>query len=118
MTKALHLARAFHRAGHRVVLVEAEKYRFTGHRFSRAVDRFHTVPGPDAPGYREALIEIIRREGVDVYVPVCSPASACWDAQAKAALAEHCEVLHFDPDTLTSLDDKYAFTAAAARARA
>ena len=39
MTKALQLARSFHRAGHRVVLVESRKYRFTGHRFSRAVDR-------------------------------------------------------------------------------
>ncbi len=114
MTKALHLARAFHRAGHRVVLVEAGKYRFTGHRFSRAVDRFEVVPEPDAPGYREALLEIVRRELVDVYVPVCSPASAWWDAQAKAALEEYCQVLHFDPDTLTSLDDKYAFTSTAA----
>ena len=113
MTKALHLARAFHRAGHRVVLVETEKYRLTGHRFSRAVNRFHTVPNPDAPGYREALIEIILNEAVDVYVPVCSPASAWWEAQTKAALQEYCEVLHFDPDTLTSLDDKYAFTTTA-----
>ena len=113
MTKALHLARAFHRAGHRVVLVEAEKYRWTGHRFSRAVDRFHTVPAPGAPGYTEALLDIIRREAVDIYVPVCSPASAHFDALAKAELGEYCEVLHFDPPTLAMLDDKYAFSAGA-----
>ena len=41
MTKALQLARSFHTAGHRVVLVESKKYRFTGHRSSRAVDAFH-----------------------------------------------------------------------------
>lgn len=41
MTKALQLARAFHVAGHRVVLIESAKYRLTGHRFSRAVDAFH-----------------------------------------------------------------------------
>ncbi len=115
MTKALHLARAIHRAGHRVILVEAEKYRWTGHRFSRAVDRFHTVPAPDAPGYTEALLDIVRREAVDVYVPVCSPASARYDALAQAELGEYCEVLHFDPDTLATLDDKYAFSSAAAR---
>src|SRR5687768_6847880 len=51
MTKALALARAFHRAGHRVILVEARKYRLTGHRFSRAVDRFYIVPEPTHPGY-------------------------------------------------------------------
>ncbi len=113
MTKALQLARSFHRAGHRVILVESEKYRLTGHRFSRAVDRFFVVPAPGAPGYVEALVELVRREGVDVYVPVCSPAAARHDAEAKAALEEHCEVLHFDPDTLTRLDDKAAFAAAA-----
>ena len=46
MTKALQLARSFHAAGHRVILVESAKYRLTGHRFSRAVDRFYAVPKP------------------------------------------------------------------------
>jgi hypothetical protein len=113
MTKALHLARAFHRAGHRVILVESPRHRFTGHRFSRAVARFCTVPPAGDPGYTAALVEIARREKVDVYVPVCSPASARDDAEAKAALEEHCEVLHFDPVTLDRLDDKYAFATAA-----
>ncbi len=114
MTKALHLARAFHRAGHRVILVEAEKYRLNGHRFSRAVDRFHTVPAAGDPGYTAALVDIVRREAVDVYVPVCSPASARDDALARAQLSEYCEVLHFNPATLDRLDDKAAFCAAAA----
>lgn len=114
MTKALHLARAFHRAGHRVILVEADKYRLTGHRFSRAVDRFHTVPAAGDPGYTAALVDIARREAVDVYVPVCSPASARDDALARAHLSEYCEVLHFDPATLSRLDDKAAFCATAA----
>jgi predicted ATP-grasp superfamily ATP-dependent carboligase len=113
MTKALHLARAFDRAGHRVIMVEAEKYRFSGHRFSRAVDRFYTVPSSGDPGYASALVEIVLRESVDVYVPVCSPASAAHDAQAKAELGEYCEVLHPDPGTLTKLDDKFAFSTAA-----
>ena len=115
MTKALHLARAFHRAGHRVVLVESARYRWTGHRFSRAVDAFHVIPAAGEPGYTAALTEIARREHVDVYVPGCSPASARDDAEAKAALEEHCEVFHFDPPTLERLDDKYAFARTAAR---
>ena len=114
MTKALQLARTFHRAGHRVVLVETAKYRWTGHRFSNAVDRFHTVPPPDAPGYAQALLEIVRDEAVDVYVPVCSPAASQHDADAKALLSGHCEILHADPGTVRMLDDKFAFSAAAA----
>jgi predicted ATP-grasp superfamily ATP-dependent carboligase len=114
MTKALHLARAFHHAGHRVVLAESARYRLTGHRFSRCVDAFHTIPAAGDPGYTAALVDLVRREHVDVYVPVCSPASAYDDAQARAPMQEYCEVLHFDPDTLARLDDKAAFAQTAA----
>jgi predicted ATP-grasp superfamily ATP-dependent carboligase len=114
MTKALQLARSFHRAGHRVILIEAHKYWLTGHRFSRAVDRFYTVPNPDAPDYIDALLKIVQREGVDVYVPVCSPVASYYDALAKQSLALHCEVMHIDADRVQQLDDKYAFAAAAA----
>jgi hypothetical protein len=48
MTKALQLARSFHSAGHRVILVETHKYWLTGHRYSWAVDRFYTVPNPSS----------------------------------------------------------------------
>ncbi len=112
MTKSLQLARSFHQAGHRVVLVESAKYRLTGHRFSRAVSAFHTIPSP-GPGYTEALLDVVRREGVDVYVPVCAPASSFWDSEAKAALeAAGCEVVHADPEQLHTLDDKHAFSEA------
>ena len=114
MTKALQLARLFHQAGHRIVLVETAKYRFTGHRFSRAVDRFITVPTPGSPGYVDALVDIVRREGVDVYVPVCSPAASIHDANAKAVLEQWCEVVHADGETVRRLDDKYEFFATAA----
>ncbi|CAN5492351.1 hypothetical protein BH10ACT1_BH10ACT1_03980 [soil metagenome] len=109
MTKALQLARSFHRVGHRVVLVESAKYRFTGHRFSRSVDRFHVVPSPDAETYAAELLRIVRDEGVDVYVPVCSPVASAFDARAKAMLAPHCEVVHGDADLIDQLDDKDAF---------
>ncbi len=116
MTKALTLARAFHRAGHRVILVESAKYRFTGHRFSNCVDRFHVVPEPRAEGYAAALLRIVLDEQVDVYVPVCSPAASYYDALAKPLLEPYCEVLHCDADTVRALDDKFEFTALAAAA--
>ncbi|MET0452840.1 MAG: ATP-grasp enzyme [Mycobacterium sp.] len=114
MTKALQLARSFHAAGHRVVLVESAKYRFTGHRFSRAVDAFHCVPEPGAPGYSEALLDVVHRERVDTFVPVSSPAGGVPDADAGALLRDACEVLHVDPDTARLLDDKASFSSAAA----
>jgi hypothetical protein len=114
MTKALQLARSFHAAGHRVILIESRKYRFTGHRFSRAVDRFYTVPKPQSAGYADALLAIVRREGVDVYVPVCSPVASYYDALAKPRLEPYCEVLHGDAEMVAMLDDKYEFAAMAA----
>jgi hypothetical protein len=114
MTKALQLARSFHAAGHRVVLAESAKYRLTGHRFSRAVDRFYALPKPESPGYTNALAAIVRAEAVDVYVPVCSPAASYYDALAKPVLSRYCEVLHEDADMVGQLDDKYEFSVLAA----
>ena len=114
MTKALQLARSFHLAGHRVVLVESAKYRWTGHRFSRAVDVFHCVPEPTAPDYGAALLDIVRREGVDVFIPVSSPAASVHDARARHLLDGVCEVIHADVDTVRMLDDKAAFSKTAA----
>lgn len=111
MTKALQLARSFHAAGHRVILVETHKYWLTGHSFSNAVERFYTVPAPqkDPEGYSQALLEIAKKENVDVYVPVCSPVSSYYDSLAKPLLSGCCQVFHFDANTTRTLDDKFAF---------
>lgn len=111
MTKALQLARSFHAAGHRVVLVESAKYRFTGHRLSKAVDAFHVVPEPSSPSFADALLRIVERESVDVFVPVSSPASSVPEADAHKVLDGICEVLHADPDTVRMVDDKVEFAA-------
>lgn len=115
MTKALQLARSFHKVGHRVILAETQKYWLTGHRFSNAVDRFYTIPAPqkDPEGYVEALLAIVKQEQVDVYVPVCSPVQSYYDSLAKSTLSGACEVFHFDPDMTRMLDDKFAFAEAA-----
>lgn len=112
MTKALQLARSFHAAGHRVILVESHKYWLTGHRFSNAVDRFYTVPAPqkDPEGYTQSLLNIAKQENVDIYIPVCSPVSSYYDSLAKPVLSACCEVFHFDADITKMLDDKFAFS--------
>lgn len=114
MTKALALARAFHAAGHRVVLVETPRYRLTGHRFSRAVAAFHTVPDPTDEGYAEALRRVVEAEGVDVYVPVCSPVASYYDALAAERLEPACEVVHAPTELIALLDDKERFCTHAA----
>ncbi|MEM9136279.1 MAG: ATP-grasp domain-containing protein [Cyanobacteria bacterium P01_F01_bin.42] len=113
MTKALQLARSFYRAGHRVILTETHKYWLSGHRFSRAVDRFYTVPNPDSPDYTQALLKIVQEEQVDAYVPVCSPVASHYDSQASVLLSEYCDVIHVDPRKITLLDDKYQFATTA-----
>jgi predicted ATP-grasp superfamily ATP-dependent carboligase len=113
MTKALQLARSFYRAGHRVILIETHKYWLTGHRYSRAVDRFYTVPNPQDQEYPEALLAIVQQEQVDIYVPVCSPVASYYDAAVQKILAPHCGVMHVDVNMLERLDDKYTFATAA-----
>lgn len=114
MTKAAQIARSFHAAGWRVVLAETETYRLTGHRFSRAVDSFVTVPEPTSPDYARALRDIVKSENVDLYIPVCSPVASWHDSRAARSLP--CPTLHLDPERLGEVDDKFRF-AQAARAR-
>ena len=114
MTKALQLARSFHRAGHRVILVESHKYWLTGHRFSWDVDQFYTIPKPQAKDYIDALLEVVQREAVDIYIPVCSPVASYYDALAKKTLAGYCEIMHVDLAEVQQLDNKYEFSEIAA----
>ncbi len=116
MTKALQLARFFHRDGHEVYLVETHKYWLSGHRFSRAVKRFFTVPAPeeDSDGYSQALVEIAEENNIDLFIPVSSPIASYYDSLAKVALAPYCESLHLDPEETALLDDKHAFCSKAA----
>ena len=112
MTKAMQLARYFSRSGHRVILCEMEKYWHTGHRFSNCVDQFYTVPKPDDAGYADALLSIVRREKVDIYVPVCSPLASLYDSLAIQTIENECRVLHEKPAMIKRLDDKFQFAQA------
>lgn len=109
MTKALQLARSFHRAGHEVFLVETHKYWLSGHRFSQAIKKFYTVPAPERypDQYAEALLAIVKHQGIDVFIPVSSPVASFYDAIAGTLLSPACEVLHFSPEITQMLDDKF-----------
>ena len=111
MTKALQLARSFHHDGHDVYLVETHKYWLSGHRFSRAVKGFFTVPVPEKEpeAYCQALVDIAKQKNIDLFVPVSSPIASYYDSLAKKALEPYCESIHLDPEETAILDDKYAF---------
>ena len=111
MTKCLQLARSFHAAGHKAFILETSKYWLSGNRFSNAVTGFYTIPAPnkDWDGYCQGLLEIVKKENIDVFIPVSSPAGSYYESLAKPLLSEHCEVLHFDAEITQMLDNKFTF---------
>ncbi|MEM8831511.1 MAG: ATP-grasp enzyme [Cyanobacteria bacterium P01_G01_bin.19] len=111
MTKALQLARSFHRDGHEVYLIETHKYWLSGHRFSKAVTGFFTVATPekDPEQYCQDILRIVKDKNIDLFVPVSSPIASYYDSLAKKAIAPYCESIHLDPEETAILDDKHAF---------
>ena len=116
MTKALPLARSFHSAGHRVVLVEARKYRFTGHRFSRAVDALPLRPRARRTRLRRGARR--RSSGGRRSTSSCPSAArppAYHDARAARAARRRVRGVHVDPATVAACSTtRTAFAAAAA----
>ncbi|HEY9750206.1 MAG TPA: ATP-grasp enzyme [Allocoleopsis sp.] len=111
MTKTLQLARSFHAAGHRVILIDTEKFWLNGNQFSNAVAGFYTVPDPqkDLEGYTKRLQAIAQQEQIDLFIPVAIFAVVYPDGMEKHPLADYCEVFHYDAETTRMLDDKFAF---------
>lgn len=86
--QALHLARNFYSAGARVVVCEVEGL-FGLARFSTAVNKFYTVPKPDAEhpqNYVKALCDIVESENASYFIPVSATSTAYYDALAKPHL--------------------------------
>lgn len=111
MSKCLQLARSFKVAGHKVFLLETDEYWMSGNKFSNAVTGFYTVPNPqkDWEGYCEKLLGIVKRENIDVFIPVSAAVLTYSESLVKPILAEYCEVLHFDLEITKMLDNKFTF---------
>ena len=67
MTSALHLCRAFSRAGHQIILIDESKNWLTGHRWSNSVERFYVHQSDD---YITTLANIVRKEKINVFIPL------------------------------------------------
>ncbi len=111
MTKTLQLARSFHAAGHRAIIVDTDKYWLNGNQFSNAVAASYTVPDPqkDLEGYIQALRAIAKKENIDLFIPVAIFAVIYFDSNNKPVLSGCCEIFHFDAEITKMLDDKFAF---------
>ncbi|KAK7947772.1 uncharacterized protein PG986_008658 [Apiospora aurea] len=140
MAKGLTLARAFHLSGHRVIGVdfEAPGIPCSG-RSSSSLSAFYRMPKPDHPSsptspsapsntspskangaadaYVERLVDIVRTDGVDLWVSCSGVASAAEDAVAKEALERRtrCRCVQFDLATTMRLHEKDRFMAETAR---
>jgi len=107
LPKALELAAAFRRSGHRVIV--ADPFRWHLARVSRFVSKTCRVPppNPDATAFLEALAQIVERERITDVVPVSE------ETMHVAALRERLapEVrLHAMPQpVLRRLHDKLTF---------
>jgi glutathione synthase/RimK-type ligase-like ATP-grasp enzyme len=68
---ALHLARVFHSAGHRVIL--ADTFRYPMSRATRMKHGYVRLPPPrdEFSAYAEGIEALVRREAPDLIVPTC-----------------------------------------------
>ncbi|NUT42497.1 MAG: carbamoylphosphate synthase large subunit [Thermoactinospora sp.] len=104
---ALDLARKFAAAGARVLVAESAAANLCGR--SRAVAGVFRVPPPNRAPERfvRALVEIVRREGVELLVPTCE--EVFWVARGRDELAAHCRVLVAGLPELRGLHSKWEF---------
>jgi len=117
-TKGLQICRILKTAGHRVILADLSKFRFSAARFSNSVDKWVTLPDLEGSlesveSYKESIKSIIREEAVDWWMPVSHTTTAITDTAVKTELeAEAALVKVLGPDTVQvteMLDDKIAF---------
>ena len=113
MTKALTLARFFHRAGHRVV--GADTQRFPSGRFSRSISTCYVLPSPSSAdgnaSYISRLLYIITREKIDLWIPCSGVATEVDDGAARDVILRRtpCKVIQLGANLTAALHEKDTF---------
>ncbi|KAK7981266.1 hypothetical protein PG989_013723 [Apiospora arundinis] len=128
MAKGLTLARAFHLSGHRVIGADFEPPGTPcSGKFSSSLSAFYRMPKPDpkdanskagaADAHVERLVDIVKTDGVDLWVSCSGVASAAEDAEAKGAIERRtkCRCIQFDLATTMKLHEKDRFMQETAR---
>ncbi len=116
MSKALAIARAFYRAGHRVIGADFEPYLIPvcGH-FSIAIDTFYRVSKPTteagAAKYIRDLTDIVKKEKVELWVSCSGVASALEDGEAAEIIEKEtkCRAIQFGLTLTETLHEKHSF---------
>ncbi|KAG9895836.1 putative O-methyltransferase, partial [Aureobasidium melanogenum] len=119
MTKGLVLARLFFIAGHNVIGADFEPpfLPITCGHVSRSIKAFHRLAKPDgtregSSRYCQSILDIVRKEKVDLWVSCSGVASAVEDGQAKemVELLTKCKAVQYNVATTQKLHEKHSFT--------
>ncbi|EPE24366.1 Glutathione synthetase ATP-binding protein [Glarea lozoyensis ATCC 20868] len=116
MSKGLTLARAFYRAGHRVIGADFEPYYVpvSGH-FSKSIEKFFRLEKPSqktgSAGYIQDLVSVIKKEGVELWVSCSGVASAVEDGEAAELVEKEtgCKAVQYGPTLTETLHEKHSF---------
>lgn len=116
MAKGLRIARAFYSAGHRVIGGDFEPNGvMVSGRWSKALSKFYKLSKPSeefgAAVYISELVDVVKREKVDLWVSCSGVASAIEDGQAMEVLEKktNCKCIQFDVKTTATLHEKDSF---------
>ncbi|KAL8713634.1 MAG: hypothetical protein Q9225_006735 [Loekoesia sp. 1 TL-2023] len=122
MTKGLTLARLFYEAGHDIIGADFEPHGVPAcGRYSRSLKNFYRLPKPTtedgSAGYIAALLRVVKREKVDLWISCSGVASAVEDGQAKEVIERRssCRAIQFDVATTSMLHEKDTFIQEAER---
>jgi len=108
---ALELARALHRAGHRVIITECFRTHIC--RYSRATYRSYQIaPANDLPRFKQDILRVIDKEKVDLVIPTCEEVMHL--ASFAHELPTHCQAYLDDFRKLLQLHSKFDFIQLAA----
>ncbi|KAK6910415.1 hypothetical protein I203_104447 [Kwoniella mangroviensis CBS 8507] len=116
MSKGLTLARAFKRAGWKVIGVEEEGWgELCPMRYSAAIDKFYILPSASQSykRYSKKLLSIVELHSATLFIPVSGAGSSVEDARAAdemfSATNGRCRTFIQDPETMEDLHDKDKF---------
>lgn len=116
MSKGLSIARSFYRAGHDVIGADFEPYYIPAcGRFSRALRAFYRLRKPceayGSDAYVKDIVDIVKREKVELWVSCSGVASAIEDGEAAEVVARetNCVAVQFGVELTATLHEKYSF---------
>jgi len=118
-TKGLQICRILKQAGHKVILADMKKFRFSASRFSNNIDTWFTLPDVSSSypsskmDYKKSIKNILDQELVDWWIPISHTSTAVLDTTVKMELEmeeSRVKVLCIDNvEVAEMLDDKIAF---------